>query len=135
MLLNSQTRAVTVFFAIFSLLGVVDVARNVHHVDRLITGVAVFVVMVVLAVRTAKSSISWNRRGVVARWTGVTRRLVWSEIAGFEYREFGGLGARLQTGRWVRLMPYPHSRLNKPEQAIAALEAARQAEEQQRRAP
>lgn len=133
-LLNSQTRAVTIFLAIFSLLGVVDVALNIHRVDRLITGVAVLVLMVVLAVRTAKSSIKWNRQGIVARQTGATRRLAWSQIAGFEYREFRGLRARLRNGRWVNLMPYPRNRLNKPEQAIATLETARQVE-QQRRAP
>jgi hypothetical protein len=70
------------------------------------------------------SSIKWDERGVVGRSTGVTRRLGWPEIAGFEHREGGGLGARLHDGRWVTLMPYPRSPLNKPEQAIAALEAA-----------
>lgn len=60
------------------------------------------------------------------------RRLAWSQIVGFEHREAGGLGARLHDGRWVRLMPYPRNQLNQPEQAIAALEAAWQAEQQRR---
>ena len=135
MLLNSQTRAVTVSFAVAALLGLVFAALNVQHAGRVVTGVIFCLVMVVAAVQTAKSSIKWNERGVVGRSTGVTRRLGWPEIAGFEHREGGGLGARLHNGPWVTLMPYPRSPLNKPEQAIAALEAARHSAEQRGRAP
>lgn len=124
-LLNSQTRGATIFFAVFALLGLVVAVFNIHNGGRVVTGVVECAAMVVFAVRTSKSSVSWDRKGVVGRWTGATRRLIWSEIGGFEYREAGGLGARLRDGRWVRLMPYPRSRLNKPEKAIAALEAGR----------
>jgi hypothetical protein len=133
-ILNSQTRGVTTFFAVFSLLGVVDVALNVHRVDRVIEGVAFFALMIVFAVRTAKSSITWDQQGVVGRSTQPTRRLPWSAIGCFEHREFCGLGARLHTGRWVPLMPYPRNRRNNPDHAIAALKAGLEAAEQ-REAP
>lgn len=126
---NSQTRGVTSFFVVFALLGLVLAVFNVHRGGLVIVGVAECALMVVFAVRTSKSSVRWNRQGVVGRWTGATRQLVWSEISAFEHREPGSLGVRLRDGRWVRLMPYPRSRLNKPEQAIATLEAARQAAE------
>ena len=133
-ILNSQTRGVTIFFGVFSLLGAVDVALSVHRVDRVIEGVALFALMIVFAVRTAKSSITWDQQGVVGRSTGPTRRLPWSAIRDFEHREFRGLGARLRTGRWVPLMPYPRNRLNNPDHAVAALKAGLKAAEQ-REAP
>ncbi len=55
-------------------------------------GVVLFVVVTALGMRTARSSIKWNRQGIVAGGTVATRRLVWSQIAGFEHREAGGRG-------------------------------------------
>ncbi len=90
---------------------------DVHDFARIMEGVVLFVVVTALGMRTARSSIKWNRQGIVAGGTVATRRLVWSQITGFEHREAGGPGVRLRDGRWVRLVPYPRNQLNKPEQA------------------
>ena len=113
---------------IVGVLGLLFAGLNIHHTGRLIEGVVLCALMVVAAARTARSSVIWDQQGVVGKWTGATRRLVWSDIGGFEHRETGGLGARLRDGRWVRLMPYPRTQSNKPEQAIGALEAGRPTE-------
>lgn len=122
---NSRPLASTVIFGALALAGLVLAGSTHHHVLQL-GGTALFSCMFIFALRSAQSSIKWDRRRVVARRVvAKTRRLAWSQIAGFEYREAGVLGARLQDGQWVRLMPYPRRQVIKPEQAIATLEAAR----------
>lgn len=124
---NTRPLAATVVFGILGLAGLVFAELDRHYGATHFLGIVLAPTMFVLALRSAQSSIKWNRQRVAARGAvAKTRRLAWPQIAGFDYQDGGVLGARLQDGRWVRLMPYPHSGRNDPDQAIARLEAARQ---------
>ena len=123
-ILNSQTQSVTVFFVIFAILGLLSTILNLTHPSLAIAGGVVFILMVALAHRTSRSALRWNKDGIVGRWTGLTHTLPWSSIVRFEYREVGGLGAELKDGKWVRLMPFPRSARNKPEEALGVLNSA-----------
>lgn len=106
-LLNSQTRAVTVFFLAFAAFAVANVIVWRDRPSSVVWGLLAGALCVFSAVRTSRSAISWDSNGVVSRDTGRTRRFAWSEIADFDHDEFRGLGALLASGRRARLMSFP----------------------------
>lgn len=123
-LLNSQTRAVTVFFLAFAAFAVANVIVWRDRPSNVVWGLLAGALSVFSAVRTSRSAISWDSNGVVSRDTGRTRRFAWSEIADFDHDEFRGLGALLASGRRARLMSFPRNRTNNPEAAVATLREA-----------
>jgi len=56
-------------------MGLFIAVSDLHDFARIIEGVVVFVVVTALGVRTARSSIKWNRQGVVGR--GQARCVGW----------------------------------------------------------
>jgi hypothetical protein len=120
-LLNSQSKAVTIFFVCFAIFGLAIAVALRQRPLAVVAGLGLFALCVVFAVRTSKSAITWDSRGILTRDIGRTKRLAWSSIEGFDHSEGLGLGARLTSGRRVRLLPFPRNRTNDPEAAVAKL--------------
>jgi len=81
---------------------------DVHDFARTMEGVVLFVVVTALGMRTARSSIKWNQQGIVAGGTVATRRLVWSQITGFEQAGGASLVAnRDAVGLWETFTTVP----------------------------
>lgn len=123
-LLNSQSKAVTIFFVLFAVVGLVVAVALRQRPAALLAGFCVFALCLLCAVRTWKSAITWDGHGITSRDTGRTIRLAWSAIESFDHREVSGLGALLTSGRRVRLLPYPRNQTNDPEAAVATLQGA-----------
>jgi len=49
-----------------AVLGLIIAVSDVHDFARIMEGVVLFVVVTALGMRTARSSIKWNRQGIVA---------------------------------------------------------------------
>lgn len=94
-LLNSQTRAVTVFFVACAASAVINVIVWRDRPSNVVWGLLAGALFVFCAVRTSRSGISWDSNGVVSRDTARTKRFAWSEIADFDHDELRGLGALL----------------------------------------
>ena len=124
MLWNPARVRLSVFWAVFVALGIFGaISRSAWWLATLVpAGLAVFAVFA--ALQGARSAIRCDGNGVIGTevWT---RHFAWSEIARFEQRGLRGIGVRLTTGQWVRLMGYATLGDKSPEAATKALEEAR----------
>ncbi len=113
-----------VFWAFFVALGLFGaIAKSGWGPATLMSaGLACFAVFA--AVQGARSAIRCDGNGVTGTEV-LTRHYAWSEIAQFEQCGLRGIGVRLTTGRWMRLMGFATFGDKSPEAATRDLERER----------
>jgi hypothetical protein len=113
-----------VFWFLFVALGVFVAVESSWWASKVL-GV-VFVAFAVFAfVQGWRSAIRCDSNGVTAIEDIRTRRVPWSDVDQFEERGLRGIGVRLGSGRWVRLMGYATLGQKSPEMATRELERQR----------
>jgi hypothetical protein len=122
---NRTQRRASVGFALFVALEAWVLFQD-HSFGGYVFFAAGLIFFLFLAVRSWNSRIELDDEGLTSRSELRARRLMWSDVSGFEYRgPWRGLGATRNDGKFVRLQGYPPDRKSDAREVAARLEQER----------
>lgn len=113
-----------VLWTVFVALGVLVAVENSSWAAKAL-GMAMVAFALFACVQTWRSAIRCDSTGITAVDELRTRRVSWSDVERFEERGGRGIGVRLRTGRWMRLMGYATLGDKSSEMAAKELELQR----------
>jgi hypothetical protein len=102
---NRSRRVGDIVVAVFGVLLVAfGMVRGPAHIGTAIVGAA----LLTLAARSfRRMGIDFTDEELISYREFSQRRLRWSQVDSFRFRQFRGVGADLKAGGWVKLQAYP----------------------------